>query len=86
MDELNQYFNLDYPKKPTLFFEFNGTQRQVEEQSQLGRDLTGQNVGVSFRWDTDKDEQKKPWDALHDAMALKLGCEGWPTDICVPIY
>ena len=27
MDELNQYSNLDYPKKPTLFFEFNGTQR-----------------------------------------------------------
>ena len=52
----------------------------MEEQSQLGRDLTGQNVGVSFRWDTDEEEQKKPWDALHNAyhaaMALKLGCEG----------
>ena len=35
MEALNQYSNLDYLKKPTLFFEFNGTQRWVEEQSQL---------------------------------------------------
>ena len=52
----------------------------MKEQSQLGRDLTGQNGGVSFRWDTDEEEQKKPWDARHDAyyaaMALKLSCEG----------
>ena len=27
IDALNQYSNLDYPKKPALFFEFNGTQR-----------------------------------------------------------
>lgn len=27
MDALNQHSNLDYPKQPTLFFEFNGTQR-----------------------------------------------------------
>ena len=27
MYTLNQYSNLDYPQKPTLFFEFNGTQR-----------------------------------------------------------
>ena len=60
MDALNQYSNLDSPKKPTLFFEFNGKQRCVEEQSQLGRDLNGQNGGVSFRWDTDEEEQKKP--------------------------
>ncbi len=33
MDALNQYSNLDSPKKPTLFFEFNGKQRCVEEQS-----------------------------------------------------
>ena len=60
MDALNQYSNLDSPKKPTLFFEFNGKQRCVEEQSQLGRDLNGQNGGVSFRWDTDEEAQKKP--------------------------
>ena len=29
MEALNQYSNLDYPKQPTLFFEFNGTQRWV---------------------------------------------------------
>ena len=89
MDALNQYSNLDYPKKPTLFFEFNGTQRWVEEQSQLVGELAGKNGGGSFRWATDEAEREKLWDARHDAyyaaMALKPGCKGWPTDVCVPI-
>ncbi len=89
MDALNQYSNLDYPKKPTLFFEFNGTQRWVEEQSQLVGELAGKNGGGSFRWATDEAERVKLWDARHDAyyaaMALKPGCKGWPTDVCVPI-
>ena len=90
MDALNQYSNLDYPKSLPLFFEFNGTQRWVEEQSQLVGELAGKNGGGSFRWATDEAERgEKLWDARHDAyyaaMALKPGCKGWPTDVCVPI-
>ena len=36
-----------------------------------------------------KQNERNLWDARHDAyyaaMALKLGCKGWPTDVCVPI-
>ena len=59
------------------------------EQSQLVGELAGKNSGGSFRWATDEAEREKLWDARHDAhyaaMALKPGCKGWPTDVCVPI-
>ena len=62
IDALNQYSNLDYPKKPTLFFESNGTQSWVEEQSQLVGELAGKNGEGSFRWATDEAEREKLWD------------------------
>jgi D-lactate dehydrogenase (cytochrome) len=33
MDAINRYSNLSYPVQPTLFFEFNGSPRSVEEQA-----------------------------------------------------
>ena len=73
MDAVNRYSKLDYKVAPTLMFEFHGTERG----------------GSAFRWAAGHEERNRLWQARHDAyfatLALRPGCEGWATDVCVPI-
>jgi D-lactate dehydrogenase (cytochrome) len=45
MDATNRYSNLSYPVQPTLFFEFHGSARSVEEQAATVGDLASENGG-----------------------------------------
>ncbi len=86
---VNQYSDLSYPEQPTLFFEFHGTAQSVIEQSERTAELTRGYGGDEFRWSDKQEDQNRLWQARHDAyyasMALRPGCSGWPTDVCVPI-
>jgi D-lactate dehydrogenase (cytochrome) len=89
MDAVNRYSHLDYPVQPTLFFEFHGTARGVEEDAETVGALAAEHGGGDFRWTTREEERSKLWQARHDAyyaaLALKPGSKGWATDVCVPI-
>ena len=89
VDAINRYSKLDYPVLPTLFFEFHGTARWVEEQADLVGELAAANGGQGFHWAKEAEDRAKLWQARHDAffacLALKPGCQGWATDVCVPI-
>ena len=86
---VNAYSKLSYAELPTLFFEFHGTEASVIEQSESVGEITAEFGGDDFIWSTKQEEQNQLWQARHDAyyagMALRPGCSGWPTDVCVPI-
>jgi D-lactate dehydrogenase (cytochrome) len=89
LDAVNKYSKLNYKVAPTLFFEFHGSARGVEEQVAQVEALAAENGGTDFRWATTPEERSKLWQARHDAyyaaLALKPGSKGWATDVCVPI-
>jgi D-lactate dehydrogenase (cytochrome) len=89
MDAINKYAEFDYPVLPTLFFEFHGSERGVQEQAETVGEITAEHGGGAFRWATLQEERSKLWQARHDAyyaaLALRPGAKGWATDVCVPI-
>lgn len=89
MEAVNQYSNLNYAAKPTLFMEFHGTEAGVKEQAELVRDIVSEFGGGSFQWATETEARSKLWQARHDAFyaatTLRPNCRGWATDVCVPI-
>ena len=52
VDSVNRYSKLDYAVKPTVFFEFHGTQASVEEQARLAAEIAADHGGGGFRWAT----------------------------------
>lgn len=89
MDAINRYSDLNYPVQPTLFFEFHGSDNGVREQVELVGEITAEFGGGDFQWASRQEDRNKLWQARHDAyyaaMALRPGCKGWATDVCVPI-
>ncbi len=89
MDAVNRYSKLDYPVLPTLFFEFHGTPKWVAEQSELVEELAAANGARGFSWAKEAEDRATLWQARHDAfyaaLALRPGCQGWATDVCVPV-
>ncbi len=89
MDACSRYSDLDFPGKPTLFFEFHGSTAGVQEQAEQVGEIAAEFGGGDFRWATRQEERNKLWQARHDAyyaaLALRPGAEGWATDACVPI-
>jgi D-lactate dehydrogenase (cytochrome) len=86
---INGYAKLDYPEKPTLFFEFHGTEAWAKEQAELVGGIAQDYGGTNFSWATRQEDRTKLWQARHDAwfanLAMKPGAQGWATDVCVPI-
>ncbi len=74
---------------PTLFFEFHGSDAGVREQAAAVEAIAKEFGAADFRWSTKTEERNRLWRARHDAyyaaVALKPGCRGWATDVCVPI-
>ena len=89
MDGVNKYSGLDYPVLPTLFFEFHGSERGVEEQAETVREIVADFDGGNFEWATRSEDRNRLWQARHNAyyagIAMRPGAKGWPTDVCVPI-
>jgi D-lactate dehydrogenase (cytochrome) len=89
MEAVNKYAKLDHAVAPTLFFEFHGTTRGVEEQVAQVKAFAAEQGGSDFHWAATAEERSKLWQARHDAyyaaLALRPGAKGWATDVCVPI-
>jgi D-lactate dehydrogenase (cytochrome) len=89
MDACNRYSGLDYPVRPTLFFEFHGSPSGVQEQSESVAAIASELGGGEFRWATLQEDRNKLWQARHDAYwaakGLKPTAQTWATDVCVPI-
>jgi D-lactate dehydrogenase (cytochrome) len=90
LEAVNKYSKLDYPLRPTLFFEFHGTSAaSVAEHAKLVQEIAAENGGTDFRWATTTEDRSKLWRARHDAfwaaLALRPGSKAWTTDVCVPI-
>ena len=89
MDACNKYSNLDFPVRPTLFFEIHGSEAGVADQARQVEVITGDFGGTALKWARRPEERSKLWQARHDAyyagIALRPGCKGIATDVCVPI-
>ena len=89
MRAINGFSGLDYAERPTLFFEFHGTEAGVAEQVASVQAISNDFGGADFAWATRPEERSKLWQARHDAhyanMQLRPGAKAWPTDVCVPI-
>jgi len=89
VDAVNRYSGLDYPVQPTLFLEFHGSDLGVREQSEEFGRIATEHGGSAFHRATNREERSRMWKARHDAfyaaLALRPGCKGWATDVCVPI-
>jgi D-lactate dehydrogenase (cytochrome) len=86
---VNRWSKLDYPEVTTLFFEFHGSERSVQEQVETVGAIAADNGGGDFRWATTPEDRNRLWKARHEAfyaaVGLRPGAVGWPTDVCVPI-
>src|SRR5512143_870827 len=90
MNACIRYSKLEgYAAKPTLFFEFHGTERAVEEQSGMMQAIAAEHGGSRFEWARQPEDRTRLWKARHAAyyaaMALQPGKQGFATDACVPI-
>ena len=90
MDACIRYSQLDrYEAKPTLFFEFHGTQAGVREQAETIESIASEHGGSQFQWATAQEERTRLWKARHNAyyavLALAPGRQAFATDACVPI-
>lgn len=89
IDACNRYSKLSYPVSPTLFLEFHGSERSLEEQVSLAEEITKANSGLDFIWAKDQETRSRLWKARHDAwyaaLAIRPRCKAYSTDVCVPI-
>ena len=79
----------EFKPKPTLFFEFHGSNSEVIEQTKTVQEIMKEYGGSNFEWKNLPEERNRLWKARHDAyyaaLSLKPGCLAWSSDVCVPI-
>jgi len=86
---VNRYSKLGLREAPTLWYEFHGTTRGVEEQATQMQEIARTHGGLDFEWATRPEERSRLWQARHDAyfacLQLRKGSRMIATDVCVPI-
>jgi D-lactate dehydrogenase (cytochrome) len=90
MDACIRYSQLtEFESRPTLFFEFHGTEAGVREQAEMIESIAADHGGSQFQWATQQEERSRLWKARHNAyyaaLALAPGKQAFATDACVPI-
>ncbi len=89
MEGVRRLFELEQEPLPTLFLEFHGSEASVAEQAQEVEKIARELGGSDFAWSVEQEERTRLWEARHlawdAAKALRPGCEGMSTDVCVPI-
>src|SRR5215217_9024863 len=89
IEAVNLYKETDYPEAPTLFLEFSGSERSVEEDVEKARAIAEDEGCSTFDFEADEEGMEKLWDARHEAgLAIRsLHTEegSISTDVCVPV-
>ena len=75
--------------KPTLFFEFHGSENSNREAIDVVQEISKNNNGNEFKWAQNTEERNKLWKARHDVYysvkSQQPNIKIYTTDICVPI-
>ncbi|MFC5412950.1 FAD-binding oxidoreductase [Larkinella bovis] len=89
MRAVNQYAQLAYPEKPTLFLEFHGSPVEIEGQIRSVQAYAREVGGNEFSWEKEPEARLRLWQARTDAapavLAMVPGASLMSTDVCVPI-
>ncbi len=89
VEAANRHAGLTLNVAPTLFLEFHGSPRWVEEQSNTVAELAANLGGSDFQWSTRTEDRERLWKARHETIysnqTLRPGCKAYTTDVCVPI-
>ena len=89
VEAANRHAGLTLKLAPTLFLEFHGSPRWVEEQSNTVREIANEFGGSDFAWSTRTEDRERLWKARHETIysnqTLRPGCKAFTTDVCVPI-
>ena len=85
--EYSKLKNMDI--KPTLFFEFHGSEESNKESIKIVEELSKNNNGSHFKWAESIEDRNKIWQARHDVYyAVKAQGDNvkiYSTDVCVPV-
>jgi D-lactate dehydrogenase (cytochrome) len=89
VEAVNAYKKTDYPEAPTLFLEFSGGEKSVEEDVEKARAVAGDEGCEYFDFEADEEGKERLWEAWHEAgIALDeiYADKGlMTTDVCVPV-
>ncbi|XP_062465230.1 probable D-lactate dehydrogenase, mitochondrial isoform X1 [Pezoporus occidentalis] len=88
-----RFSNMKLPVAPTLLLELHSSRHGLAEQQQqtvlLAEEIVRLNGGASLAWAEELEERECLWAMRHRAwyaaLALRPGCQGYSTDVCVPI-
>ena len=80
---------LPMAERPTLFIDLHGSVAGVQEHAAALGEVVAAHGAEGYEWTTDPTEAKRLWSARHQVyeatIALRPGCRGMPTDVCVPV-
>lgn len=86
---INAHSHLGLSERPTLLFEFHGSEAGVKEQAETVEAITSDNGGKDFEWATKPEDRTRLWTARHNfyfaGLQIKPGYRAISTDTCVPI-
>lgn len=85
----NRFSNLNKKVAPTLFYEFQGSEAETQEQIERVRSVLASHDAEDFEWATAAEDRAALWKARHTALAaaksMRAGGEVFITDVAVPI-
>lgn len=85
----NRYSGLSLPVAPTLFAEFSGPPRLVDDQADAFGAIASANGALHVEWSRDAEVRDRLWQARHESLhatsAWRPGAQAWRTDVCVPL-
>ena len=89
ISHVNKHDQLTLKEAPTLFFEFHGSPKGVEEDAQTVKEIVKEFNGSDFEWTTDESARRKLWQARHNfhwaVVANNPGKRTVSTDTAVPL-
>ncbi|KAM6118094.1 putative D-lactate dehydrogenase, mitochondrial [Pterocles gutturalis] len=88
-DACGRYSGLELPAAATLLLELHGSRLGLAEQQRQAEEIVRLNGGSGLAWAEEPEERGRLWAMRHNAwyaaLALRPGCQGYSTDVCVPI-
>ncbi|XP_075290304.1 putative D-lactate dehydrogenase, mitochondrial [Opisthocomus hoazin] len=88
-DACGRFSGMAMPAAATLLLELHGSRHGLAEQQQQTEEIVRQNGGSGLAWAEDAEQRGRLWAMRHSAwyaaLALRPGCQGYSTDVCVPI-